>query len=59
MDLGYHNGPLANLRQILELKRLQADMSTSYDGNSGAEQRTFIRDAKLATKILRGAHNNT
>lgn len=56
MDLGYHNGPLANLRQILELKRLQADMSTSYDGNSGAEQRTFIRDAKIGYKdIKRGS----
>ena len=48
----YPNGPTANFRQIFELKHLQADMSTSYDGNRGAE-RTFIRDSEIDQKDIK------
>ena len=45
--LGYPNGSLAKFRQILKLKSSQSAMSTLYDGESGADQRIFIRNTEI------------
>ena len=51
--MGCPNGPTANFLQNLKLKNLWAVKFTAYDGNSGAEQRTFNRDAQIGWRDIR------